>query len=348
MFWISGGAGVVAGLAEITDWRALRWWTGQLEHVEWDGFHFWDLVFPLFLFISGVTLPMSIARRVERGDSRGRLYAGALRRGLLLVFLGVVYNGLFELDFANLRYASVLGRIGLAWMLAAFVVISCGWRGEIAWIAALLLGYWAALAWIPVPGGAAGDLTPGNTLADWLDRALLPGRLHRDVRDPEGLLSTLPAVATALAGALTGRYLLQPGRTAQRATGRKAAALALAGLACLALGHLWGLVFPINKNLWSSSFVVWTAGWSLLLLALFYLVIDVWERRRWAFFFVVIGVNPLTIYLLQAFVDFDGVAALVFANAADRVDLRLSPLGGLLLRWLLLYAMYRKGWFLRV
>ncbi|MEM7308241.1 MAG: DUF5009 domain-containing protein [Planctomycetota bacterium] len=343
MFWITGGAGFVAALAAATDWTALRWIEAQCEHVEWHGFRLWDLIFPLFLFLAGLSMPLSFAARRARGASERELHLHALRRGATLVALGVVYNGLLTFDWEHLRYASVLGRIGLAWMLAAFCVLRLSLRGQVAVAAGLLLGYWAALAWIPVPGVGAGHLEPGATLTDWFDRRFLPGRLHRTVRDPEGLLSTLPAVATALFGAFTGRWM-----AATKRDGRRLLGLVAAGLVALALGALWHLAFPINKNLWSSSFVLWTAGLSLLLVALFHLVVDVWGWRRLAFPLVVIGSNSILIYMLQGFVAFDALAELAFASAERRVHPALLAGGGVLLRWLFLYALYRRRLFLRV
>jgi len=344
MFWIIGGGALFKALAEATNWPFLRWIEHNLEHVEWHGFTFYDLIFPLFLFIAGVSMPYALGRRMERGDDRRTLHLHVIRRGLLLVLFGVVYNGLFLFDFENLRYASVLGRIGLAYMFAGLIFLNSGARGQALWIAGVLLGYWAALSWIPVPGHGAGDLSPGATLTDWVDRQLLPGRLHRTVRDPEGLFSTIPAIATALGGAFAGRWL----RDGVRSGSRKSSGLFLAGIACLAIGGLWHLAFPLNKNLWSSSFVLWTAGWSCILLAIFHQLIDVWGFSRWAFPFVVIGLNPITIYMLQGFVDFAGIAEVVFASATRRVHPALIVGGGLVLRWLLLFWMYRRRLFLRV
>ena len=344
MFWIIGGGALFRALAEATNWPLLRWMEHHLEHALWHGFTFYDLIFPLFLFIAGVSMPFSLGKRLERGDDLGTLRMHVVRRGLLLVFLGVVYNGLFKFDFETLRYASVLGRIGLAYLFAGLIFLSSGVRGQIVWIAGVLLGYWAALILVPVPEFGAGDLAPGHTFTDWVDRQLLPGRLHRTVRDPEGLCSTIPAIATALLGALAGHWLKDGSRTGSK----KSAGLVVAGLACLALGALWDLAFPINKNLWTSSFVLWTAGCSALLLAVFHQVIDVWGVSRWAFPFIVIGLNPITIYMLQAFVDFEGIAQGVFANAANRVHPALMVGSGLLLRWLVLFWMYRRRLFLRV
>jgi predicted acyltransferase len=343
MLWICGGRAVVEAAAALTGWRALEVASRQMRHVEWDGFTFWDLIFPLFLFLAGVSFPFSLASRRARGDSEGRIRAHVLRRGLVLVALGVLYNVGPSFDLSDLRYASVLGRIGLAWMLAALIAVRWGWRGQLGWIAAILLGYWALLTLVPVPGQGAPSLEPGRTLADWLDRTLLPGRLHRGVRDPEGILSTLPAVATGLAGMLAGRAMKAP-----LVPGRRLAGLVLVGLAALALGGLWDRAFPINKNLWSSSFVLWTAGWSLLLLALFHATVDLGGLRRLAFPLVVFGANALTAYLLWRFLDFTAAARAVLGEA-EGPGLRLATaLFALGLEWLVLLGLYRRRWFLRV
>jgi predicted acyltransferase len=340
MLWITGGAGLVAALAATTDASVFRWLESQCHHAEWHGFTLWDLVFPLFLFLAGVSTPLSFARRTAAGATRGQLARGALRRALVLVLLGVVYNGLLRLDFAALRYASVLGRIGLAWLLAALAFLYLPPKGQALLAAALLLGYWALLALVPVPGIGAGHLEPGATLTDWLDRALLPGRLHRGVRDPEGLLGTLPAAADALLGIFAGRLLLS-----EPSPRRRVLRLAGAGAVAAAAGWVWSKAFPLNKNLWTSSFALWAGGLSLLLLAGAHLLFDVLALRRLAFPFAVVGRNALLAYMLEAFVAFDAVAEVVFARAEARVHPGLLPLGGLALRWLLLFFLYRRRWF---
>jgi predicted acyltransferase len=346
MFWIVGGGALLSAWAGSNDWAWLDRAAAETEHAEWHGFTAWDLVFPLFLFLAGVSTALSFAKRRARGASDGELARHALRRGLLLVLLGAVYNGLLRFDLEEQRYASVLGRIGLAWMGAALLSLRArSAAARLGWVAALLLGYWAALELGPGPGFGAGNLAPGATLTDWIDRELLPGRLHRGVRDPEGILGTLPAVATALLGVLAGEWL----RREDVAPPGKVVGLALAAAACLALGATWALVLPLNKNLWTSSFVLWTAGWSLALLALFYLVIDVWKLRRWAFFFEVIGLNAIAIYLLRGFVDFDVLAALLLAGkGAAKLHPALLAGGGLALAWLVLYALHRARIFFRV
>ena len=343
MVWIVGGREIVVAAAAWTGWGALRTLEGQLHHPEWNGFTAWDLIFPLFLFLAGVSFPFAMASRRERGQSEGRIRAHVLRRGLVLVLLGVLYNVGPSLDFTNVRVASVLGRIGLAWMLAALIAMRWGSLGQCMWAAGILLGYWAALTLIPVPGQGAPSLEPGKTLADWIDRMLVPGRLHRGVRDPEGLFSTVPAVATGLAGMLAGRALRSGGAAFWRVAG-----LALAGAACLGLGALWDPVFPINKNLWSSSFVLWTAGWSLLLLALFHAAIDVGGLRRPAGVLSVVGANALTAYLLARFVDFHAVARLVLRwGSGPGHELALAVFA-LTILWLVLLGLYSRRWFLRV
>lgn len=345
MFWIIGGGELVGAWADSNDWKWLDRVREQTEHPPWHGFTFWDLIFPLFLFLAGASLPLSFARRRERGDSRAKLALHSVRRGLTLVLLGLVYNGLLKFDFANLRCASVLGRIGLAWMFAALIALWFRPRGQVVWIAALLLGYWAALMLVPVPGFGAGNLEPGATLTDWIDRQFLPGRLYRGVRDPEGILGTVPAIATALFGSLAGEWLLR--RDASET--RKTFALFVAGAVLLMLGALWDTVFPINKNLWTSSFVLWTAGWSALALGAFHLAVDVWNWRRVAFVFEVIGVNAITIYMLGRFVRFDHLAEWLL-GLAGRFEVApiAACIGGLTLEWLLLYALYRAKVFVRV
>jgi predicted acyltransferase len=186
-----------------------------------------------------------------------KLCGHVIVRGLLLVLFGMIYNGLLKFDWAAMRYSSVLGRIGLAYLFAGLIVLNFSIRGQIVWMVGLLVGYWAAMKFVPVPGFGSGDLAPGHNLADFIDSSLLPGALlHRNPsRDPEGLLSTVPAIGTALAGALTGRFLkneLYGGYI-------KTLVMIVAALGCLGLALLWNLDFPINKNLWSSSFVLYCA-----------------------------------------------------------------------------------------
>ncbi|HID21123.1 MAG TPA: DUF5009 domain-containing protein [Planctomycetaceae bacterium] len=316
----------------------------RTKHPRWNGYEPWDQIFPLFMFIVGVAVPYSLAKRTERGESRSALYWRVIRRGLTLVLLGMIFNGLLRFDFAHQRYPSVLGRIGLTYLFATLIAMNVRVRGLIVSTLGILIGYWAIMKFVPVPGYGAGDWTPGHTLCGYLDRLLLPGVLYEKVRDPEGILSTLPAIATVLSGILAGHWLRRQDLSGQK----KAAGLAVAGVVGVVLGKCLDPVFPINKNLWTSSFVLFTSGWSALLLSVFYLVIDVWQYRRWAFFFVVIGMNAITIYMLCEFVDFRGVFDVVFARASDKVHPALLASGEVLTGWVLLYWMYCRKIFLKV
>jgi predicted acyltransferase len=343
MFWIVGGSTLALALAGVAvGGKAPQWLSTQMKHPAWNGFTFYDLIFPLFIFLVGVAIPFSFAKHIASGEARRQLYWRICRRTVLLVLMGMIYNGLLSDGFAHLRYPSVLGRIGLAYFFAAIITLHSSARGRAIWIVILLVGYWAALIYMPVPGFGAGNLEPGKTLADFIDRSLVPGKLLHSNRDPEGLFSTIPAIATALFGVLAGQWL----RESQRSGLTKAAALMIAGAVCLALGGLWNLSFPINKNLWSSSYTLWTAGWSLLLMAIFYLVIDVWGWKKWAFFFVVIGANAITIYMAARFIDFTAVGELLFGRAP--IPKALLPSTAIVVEWLLLYVLYRSRTFLRL
>lgn len=351
MFWIMGGEYIIVSLAKILPWPVLIWLSGQMEHVEWNGFHFYDNIFPLFLFIAGVSMPFSLTKRLARGDSRASVYRHVIIRGLLLVLFGCIYNGLLHFDFEHQRYASVLGRIGLAWMFAAFIFLNTKVRGQVIWFAGILLFYWAIMMLVPVPGFGAGVLTQEGSLVGYIDRLFLPGRLYRGVHDPEGILSTLPAISTALMGVLTGHFL----RLSKEKFGgfTKSIYMLAAGIIAIGLGWLWNAAFPVNKNLWTSSFVLVAGGWSLVYLSIFYLVMDVWQFKKWAFFFIVIGLNPITIYLCQnGMINFQSTMQYFFGGILHYMPQDYQNLfGGIFyvgIGWLFLYFLYRKKIFLKV
>lgn len=350
MFFIMGGEGLVMAIAALCpDSVLMRGMAEQMEHVAWHGFHFMDLVFPLFLFIAGVTLPLSLTSSRARGLSDGAMTRKIVRRGLMLVLLGIIYNGLLHWNvgaLADFRYASVLGRIGLAWMCAALLQVWAGERVSRWMIPALLLGYWALLVAFPVAG--LDPYSIDGSVVGRVDRLLLPGRLYLDIHDPEGWLGIIPSTATALIGCEAGRWLTgAPGSGV-----RKALTLVAAGAVAIAVAQVWDVVMPINKNLWTSSFVMMTAGCSLALLGVFYLVIDVWECRRWAFVPAVIGMNSITIYLAQEFINFRHTARAVFTLPISIFPETAQPvlfsLAYITTCWLFLYLLYRQRIFLKV
>jgi predicted acyltransferase len=352
LFWIVGGHLVFIALFKLTEWGWLGAVVGQLEHVPWNGFQAYDLIFPLFLFMAGVSTPYSLTRRLIEG-ARGEVIRKVIQRGLILVLLGIIYNnGLQWKGLENMRLGSVLGRIGLAGMFAQLIFVFSFESPKRLWywLAGVLLGYWAIMSFGHAPGFAPGDLTMEGNFASYVDRLLLPGKLHKGVHDPEGLLAVLPAIGNALLGILAGLWLR---RSAEEVSGdRKAAGLAVAGLALLAVGGLWSFVFPLNKNLWTSSFVLWTCGWGSLLLALFYWTIDVrgWARGFGAFF-AVIGMNSVLIYMSSKFLSFDFTAQALFGGLARAFPPAVASLimvtGIFAVKWALFWFLKRQKVFLK-
>jgi len=347
MFWIIGGSEIARKLLESDDPQSWKHRVAdQFEHVRWEGFRFYDLIFPLFIFLVGCVLPYSLRKY---SGSPKLVYGRILRRGLLLVLMGFLVNGALQFDFANMRYAHVLQRIGIAYVPAAILYLHTSWRGQLIATAVILLGYWAIFEFIPAPGGVAGDYSMEGNLAGYLDRTYLPGIIldeYYGYGDNEGFLSTIPAIATALLGVLAGTFLQSAANP-----WRKVFGLAAAGLTCLIVGNLWGLSFPIIKNLWTSSFVLVAGGWSLLLLSLFYAAVDVLGFRRSAFFWVVIGMNAITIYVGQRIVDFGDISHIFFGGVARMTgsSSALTLLVGIIVvKWLLLYFLFRHKIFLRV
>jgi len=266
-------------------WRAVY---APLRHAEWHGLTPTDIIFPFFLFIVGVAIPLS-RPSVPR----------VLRRAAIIFGLGLLLNGVPSFDWATIRIPGVLQRIALCYLVSALLFARTSWRTHASVTAALLLMYWAALTLVPVPGYGAGDLSPDGNLAAWLDRVVLGPHVLRLTRvyDPEGILSTVPAIATTLLGVLTGQWL-QSGRAARTI----AVGMTLAGAVAVLVGAAWGVVFPVNKALWTSSYAVLTAGLALLALAACYAAIEIRGWRRWAAPFVVLGVNALMLFFLSTLV----------------------------------------------
>jgi len=343
MFWIMGADAFFGSLFQLIGFTVLA---RQVEHSAWNGFTFYDLIFPLFLFIVGASMPFSIGKRLERGDSRKGLTLHIVKRTLLLFALGLVYNHILDLNFQEFRWAGVLQRIALCYCLTALIVMNTKTKGQAVAAAAILLAYWAVMKWVRVPGFGAGVLTPEANLAGYIDRQILPGKFCcYTFGDNEGLLSTLPAVSTTLLGVLAGQWL-----RSIHSQKKKTLGLLAGGVAGLALGLLWNLVFPINKLIWTGSYVLYAGGWSLLLLGLFYWLIDVRGHRKWAFPFVVIGLNPITIYVAQGVFDFailSGIAVHGFIHRLGTVEPLFDALCVLTVKWLFLYFLYRQKIFLK-
>ncbi len=349
MFWIMGAEEIFHALSKITGSPFMEVLSNQLTHPDWHGFHFYDLIFPLFLFMAGVATPYSIGKELEKGKSKNQLLLRVIKRGLILVLLGVIHNNGLELrPIADIRFGSVLGRIGLAYMFANIIYLYTTQRGQIIWFCSLLIGYWFLLLFNSAPGFAAGDLTMEGNFASYLDRLIMPGKLYLGIHDPEGLISTIPAIGTGLLGIYAGNLLKNSPLTMER----KSLQLLVMGIVSLVLAQVWNLVFPINKNLWSSSFVLHVGGLSLILLALFYYIIDVRGYKKWAFFFSVIGMNSILIYMSGQFINWhyttEGIFKWLVQLIGDPFNIVVFAICYLLVKWVFLYFLYKKNVFLRV
>jgi predicted acyltransferase len=270
-----------------------------LEHAEWNGWTPTDLVFPTFLFLVGVSIVFSFESRLGRGTSKSSLLVHTLRRACILFALGLVVNGFPHFPLATLRIYGVLQRIAICFLIAGILyLLDRKSSSKIAIVVVALLGYWVLLRWVPVPGfGMPGRdfplFDPVRNLGSYIDRHIFPGRLYRGVRDPEGLLSTLPALGTTLLGMLTGMWLRSKNSAVMKAWG-----MLTGGVLGILLGLFWGRWFPINKNLWSSSYVLFAAGIALVALSICYWAIDIrnW-KKRWTYVWLVFGMNAITVYV---------------------------------------------------
>ena len=309
MFWILGADGAMVSLGEMLRGDSSIFnkladvLQTQFSHVVWEGLTFYDFIFPLFIFVTGVAIAPSLTRIVER-DGMAKAHLRVLRRAVLLYVLGVAYYGGISQHWGDVRWLGVLQRIAICYLFASLLFLHLGTRGLLAVTALLLAGYGALISLVPAPGMAEVSFAPDANLANWIDRHYLPGRLWDETRDPEGLLSTLPAIATCLIGVLAGDVLTQSGTGARE----KSMRLLGAGLLLLAGGYLWSLQLPLIKSIWTSSYTLVTGGYALIALGLFHLIADVWQYRRWATVFIWVGANAITLYLLAGIANFERLA----------------------------------------
>ena len=283
----------IAGMILVNNPGSWAYVYPPLGHAEWHGWTPTDLIFPYFLFIVGVVIPFSFSRRLSEGALKADLFRHVMRRSFIIIALGVLMRAVPDFDWEEMRIYGVLQRIGLVYLGAAGLYLWLKPNGRWAATGILLLGYWGLMALVPAPGYMAGDLSPEGNLAAYVDRMVMEGRLYQGTWDPEGLLSTLPAIATSLLGIFTGEWLRQDREASAMMRG-----LLVAGVGLTVLGLLWGLAFPINKNLWTSSYVLFTAGTALLLFGAMYWAIDVkkWQGV-WHTPLVVYGMNSIAVYV---------------------------------------------------
>jgi predicted acyltransferase len=401
MFWIIGADSLVYALHRMTQNKPTEFLADQLEHADWEGFHFYDLIFPLFVFLAGVSLVFSLTKTIERGG-RAEALQRVFRRGLLLFVVGLIYSGGVTNPWPNMRLMGVLNRIALVYFFAGLLFCFFKPRALAVICVSLLLGYWAVMALVPIrdiqltksnlaalaeqagdgktaalfrtetnpsavkdsPAWEAaermfqattnrvtGKFGKGYNLCDHIDFQYLPGRKYDTFFDPEGFLSTLPAIVTCLLGVFAGLLLKTPTVPHER----KVIYLLAAGLTGAVLGWIWNVEFPVIKKIWTSSYVLVAGGYSAILLAAFYWVVDVWKVRAWCQPFVWMGMNSITVYLASNLLGGGGFLKLAARFAGGDVkaffdqhlgkgagDMVLSIVGLLLAFWFVNFLYRRK------
>lgn len=331
-----------------------RYVYGPLRHAEWHGWTITDVVFPSFLWIAGVALTFSLAKRLAAGASRAQLLGQILRRALILYALGLLVYLFPRFDFSTMRVLGVLQRIAICYLIASAIYLTTGVRGQLIWIVSLLAGYWLLMTLVPVPGYGAGHLDEERNVAHYVDRIVLGRHNYAETKtwDPEGIVSTLPSLSTILFGVLAGHILRLQRQLAERTTW-----LLLAGNALIAIGLVCNLWLPINKKLWTTSFSVFMAGLDFVLLAAFVWWCDALGCQRIVKPLVIMGSNAIAVYMvsellaetLNTLALRDWLLQNVFARLASPVNASLCyAIAYTLLMYLVAYAMYRRRWFLRV
>lgn len=352
MMFIMGMAAVIRAVCNLFPGGSDCAIQTALTHCEWDGLRLYDTIFPLFLFIAGISFPFSYSKQQAAGTSKGKVYWKIARRALILFAFGLIYNGLLKTwDWAGFRLFSVLGRIGVAWAIAAVIFINCKTSVRAVICGVILVGYWLLLALCPAPDAPAGEgpFSLSGNLVGYIDRVLYPDHLYtKGLFEPEGLLSNLPAVVTALLGMNAGEIVRREGISGNR----KCLTMLILAAALTVVGLVWSNWFPINKKLWSSTFVLVVAGYSFAIFSLFYWIIDVKGWKGWIMPFKVIGMNSITIYMLQRIVNlratrdflFGGLAAQFTENGAALVNAAAY----FIISWLILFFLYKKKIFLKI
>ena len=352
MFWIMGGSELAIAFFALSSSTWAQRWVSEFRHSAWNGFTFYDLIFPLFLFIVGLVLPFSISKyRSDKGLDLKHAYPRIIERTIVLFFLGLCINGFLDFNFAAMRWPGVLQRIAICYLLSAILTLHIPPRfqpkvfGIIIFV--ILAGYWIIFKFILAPGVSPAEyLSKEGNLAGYIDRLVIPGRLYYKYGDNEGLLSTITALATTLMGALTGSIL----KTSKTQI-YKILLMLVCGIIFIGTGILWSFVFPLNKILWTSSYALVSGGCSLLLLCLFYWIIDYKGYKKWAFPFIVIGMNAITIYIIQGLFDFGIIVNIVihgFVGYTGQAKNIFFLICLITLKWFFLYFLYKRKIFLKI
>ena len=346
MFWIIGGDLLFKALAKGTGNGFLNSLTIQFDHVKWEGFRFEDIIMPLFLFIVGVAMPYSFNKRIERGQTRREILWHVIKRVVILWVLGTIAQGnLLKYDLSQLHlYSNTLQAIAAGYFIASIIMLNLNLIWQVVSTIGLLLVFWVLMMWVPVPGHGAGVLTPEGNLAIYIDKLIL-GPFY-DGTPYTWILSSPTFGATVMLGVLAG-YMLR----SEKKESEKFLYLFATGITLVVAGEIWAIWFPIIKHIWTSSFVLYSGGLSYLLLAIFYLIIDVWELRKWAFWLVVIGTNAIAVYMAYHVFDFKLVGNIFVGGLMKYLGnwgAFAQEAAAFAVVWLILYWMYRKKSFIKI
>jgi len=345
----------------------------ELRHAAWHGWTFTDWIFPFFLWIVGVAMTLSFAKRMEQGADKKKLFLHVLQRSAVIFLLGLFLAGfpfgLFlnhTFSFGAIRIPGVLQRIAVCYLIGSAIVLTTGIRGQVIWAVSLLTLYWLLIKLVHVPGFGAGVLDPTGNLCWYVDSTVLAGHTWRGAPvpgfDPEGIVSTIPAIATTLFGVLTGHWL-----RSNRTKEEKTAWMFVAGCFMLLLGAILDMWLPINKNLWTSTYSIFMAGWALVCLAIFYWLIDVKGYKKWATPFVIYGMNAIAVFVLSGIVgrllylikvpQADGTSTSLQAYIYESYYAPLAnPLNAsllyaitfILVMFLVVWFLWKRKWFIKV
>ena len=369
MLFIMGFAGAVISACKWLGFGGDCWLAEQMTHVKWHGFRHHDTIFPLFLFLAGVSWPFSLASQISKGYKTSQICLRIIKRAFVLILLGLFSRTFFRFEFDNVRYDSVLAHIGICWAGAAFLYLCVkNWYGRMGIAIGLLILHWLVLFLFTAPDmnallsstdpkimkivagykltGQDGFSFVGN-IAGWIDRTIMPGVLYETVFDPDGILGKITGIALAMFGMAAGGLI----REKNLSGNRKTVLLLCAGLVLLLICLIWKEWCPVNKKIWTSTFVLASVAYSCIALAVFYWIIDVKGIKKWTFFFRVIGMNAITIYMLMRIVNFSGISEYFFGGIAElgNKDWHMLTVqsGKILIEWLLLWFLYKKKAFFR-
>ena len=345
MLWIIGGAEVLINFSKATGIGFLNNMEMNFDHA-WGQFHFYDIIMPLFLFIVGVVMPISFSNRLRRGETKKTLYRHIIKRVVILYLLGLIASGhLLTFDTTKIHlWTDTLHAIAIGYLVSSILILEANRKWQIIVTASLLVLYWLVLALVPIPGHGAGIYERDLNLALYVDNLILGH--WQEGSGWTYILSNMTFVCSVMLGVFAGQLLLS-----DRKPMKRAGLLALTGLCCIIAGKVWGIWFPIIHHLWTSSLVLFAGGLSFLLLALFYLVIDIWGYKKWAMFFVVIGMNAIAVYVATHLFDFSKIGNVFFGGLLKWMGPWVGFMGAsaaLAVIWLILYRMYKQKTFIKI